>query len=390
MRLSRPLIGFAATVSLVGALTAPVAASDLPQLDPDRVAAAISGLPNDDMTGALLKVRGSAGRWSGTGGVARLGRDRPVRADGMFRIGSVTKAFTAVIALQLADEGRLALDRPVQHYLPKLLPRKYPTITVRQVLDHTSGLAYATPDTPETASWYVRHRFESTSPREMIASSTQHPMVHEPGAQQRYNGVNYFIAGLLIEKVTDHSYARELRTRITRPLRLEHTYLPVFNNPLIRGPHAHGYVRVGKRFVDVRMQSPYAWAEGGMVSTADDLTRFLRKLFRGRLLSPRMQRTMFTVPEVPYTGDDGNCQIGPDAGRACYSIGLTKTALPNGVTLWGKSGAVHGYTTAAFATRDLRRVMVYNLNPTGNHDGSEAPYVRKIVSAVFAPDLEKR
>lgn len=362
--------------------------ADLPPLDPQLLREAVSGLPNDDMTGALVEVTGRAGHWSGTAGVRRLGTHRTPRPDGQYRIGSVTKAFTAVIALQLADEGKLRLGASVQRYLPGVLPRRYPRITVRQLLDHTSGLPPSQEDVRDSdPRWYVRHRFEGKTPRQVIATATDDPMVSKPGTEQRYNGVNYFLAGLVIEKAAGHSYAHELRTRILRPLDLHDTYLPVHDNPMFRGPHAHGYVRIGKRFADVTEQSPYAWAEGGMISSSPDLTRFLRALFRGELLPRGETRKVFTVPDVPYTGDDGNCQIGPDAGRACYSVGLTRTALPNGVVLWGKSGATQGYTTAAFGTRDLRRVMVYNLNPTGNHDGSEAPYVRKIVASVFDPSV---
>lgn len=362
--------------------------SDLPRLDPKLLRRAISGLPNDEMTGALVDVSGAAGRWSGTAGVARLGRKSPPRPDGRFRVGSVTKVFTATVALQLADEGELRLDRPVQHYLPGLLPKRYPRIAVRQLLDHTSGLPYSQDDPRATnPRWWVRHRFEDKTPRQVIATATDDPMVHRPGAAQRYNGVNYVIAGLVIEKVSEHSYAHEVRSRIVRPLGLHDTYVPVHDNPLIRGPHAHGYVKVGGRFADVTEQSPYSWAEGGMISSVPDLKRLLHALFDGDLLPRQQRRLLFSVPDVPYAGDDSNCKIGPDAGRACYSVGLTKTTLPNGVTVWGKSGATQGYTTAAFSTRDLARTMVYSLNPTGNHDGSEAPYVQRIVASVYDPDL---
>lgn len=391
----RRLSGLAAAGTVLAVSAAAPAAppagrdtGDLPRLDPELLERAISGLPNDDVTGALVDVRGPAGEWSGTAGVSRLGRDRPVRLDENFRIGSVTKVFTATVALQLADEGRLGLATSVQHYLPGLLPKRYPRITVRQLLDHTSGLPYSQePTRARNPRWFVRHRFEDRTPREVIATATDDPMAHEPGAAQRYNGVNYVIAGLLIEKVSGHSYAHEVRSRITRPLGLGDTYVPVHDNPLIRGPHAHGYVRVGDRFADVTEQSPYSWAEGGMISSAPDLHRLLRALFDGDLLTAQQRRTMFRVPDVPYAGTDSNCSVGPDSGRACYSVGLTRTELPNGVVVWGKSGATQGYTTAAFATRDLARAMVYNLNPTGNHDGSEAPYVQRVVASVYDPGL---
>jgi D-alanyl-D-alanine carboxypeptidase len=90
---------------------------------------------------------------------------------------------------------------------------------------------------------------------------------------------------------------------------------------------------------------------------------------------------------VPYTGSASNCNTGPAAGRACFSAGLTTTTLPNGVTVWGKTGSVPGYTSGVFATRDLRRVLVYSLNPTGNANGSETPYVVRVAAATFDPGL---
>lgn len=129
--------------------------------------------------------------------------------------------------------------------------------------------------------------------------------------------------------------------------------------------------------------------------SATSYRRFLRRavagfigaVFRGRLLPRAELDQMFTVPEVDYTGGGTPCAIGPDSGQACFSMGLQRTMLPNGVTVWGKSGSVPGYTNAAFATRDLRRVAVYSLNPTGNRDASEESYVAHIAAAVFDPDM---
>jgi D-alanyl-D-alanine carboxypeptidase len=312
-----------------------------------------------------------------------------VPADGSFRIGSATKMFTSVVVLQLAAEGRLDLDRPVQHYLPGLLPQSYPDVSIRQLLDHTSGLPVSREDEPASdPAWFVEHRFEGWTPRQVLDSAFTQPMEFAPGTQQHYNGVNYFVAGLLVEKLTGHSFAAEVRSRIARPLGLDNTYVPVDNDPRLRGRHAHGYVDVDGTLVDITEQSPYSWAEGGMVSTSADLTRFVGALFRGRLLPPTQQRALFRVPDVKY-GGGGQCSVGPEAGRACFSAGLQRTAFPNGVTVWGKSGGVPGYTTAAFATRDLRRVLVYSLTPTGNRDGSEGSYVQNLAGATFDPDLLK-
>lgn len=390
--LGRWVVAGAAALALAAG-TATVAAagqasSQLPPLDPELMAQAIAGLPSGTVTGALVTVGGSAGRWSGTSGLGDVERGTPVPAGGLFRIGSETKMFTAVVVLQLAAEHRIGLDQPVQRYLPGLLPASYPEITVGELLNHTSGLPISTVDAGfSDPAYYVAHRFEGWTPRQIVDSATSQPMAFTPGTKQQYNGVNYYVAGMLIERVTGHSYAAEVRDRIARPLGLRHTYVPRADEFGIRGPHSHGYVDVDGTLVDITRQNPYAWAEGGMVSTSADLTRFVRALFRGDLLPPAQLADMFTVPDVPYVGTGGSCATGPEAGQACLSMGLDRTRLPNGVTVWGKSGSVVGYTNATFATRDLHRVLAYSLNPTGDRDGSEAPYVQNIAAATFDPDL---
>lgn len=362
-------------------------AQNLPALDEVLLRHVISGLPNHTVTSAQVRISGTGGVWSGTSGVAEIGTHRPVPADGTFRIGSATKMFTAVVVLQLAAEGRVELDRPVQHYLPGLLPPSYAHVSIRQLLDHTSGLPASREDEPASdPAWFVAHRFAGWTPQQVLDSAFAQPMEFAPGSKQHYNGVNYFVAGLLIEKLTGHSYADEVRRRILRPLDLAHTYVPVDNDPRLRGRHAHGYVDVAGTLVDITEQSPYSWAEGGMISSSADLTRFVVALLHGGLLPPVEQRDLLGVPDVEYTGG-GQCSVGPQAGRACFSAGLQRTTFPNGVTVWGKSGAVPGYTTAAFATRDLRRVLVYSLTPTGNRDGSEGSYVQNLAGATFDPAL---
>ena len=397
-----PAVWRAALLGLVlGPLTAVTAgvaggspADPLPELDPARLRGALAGLPDQDVTGAILRVSGRAGHWSGEAGVARLGSPRRPHPGGRFRIGSVTKLFTATIALQLAADGELDLHQSVQHYLPGLLPSRYPRILVSQLLNHTSGL----PDSTEDAAnvdprSYVAHRFEYHSPPEVVETSRKAPMLHAPGTAQRYNGVNYFLVDMVIEEVTGHSYAHELRSRITRPLALRDTYLPAHNDPRLRGRHARGYLRIGTRYVDVTEQSPYAWAEGGMVSSTRDLDRFLRALFRGRLLPDPQQQALFSIPDLPYV-DESGCSRGPTAGRACFSIGLTRTVLPNGVSVWGKSGSpaatltllsppeIFGgcWSTASIrpATKTVRRASTCSassvrfLSPPFKRDHSEA------------------
>ncbi|RFU41705.1 class A beta-lactamase-related serine hydrolase [Actinomadura logoneensis] len=387
--LAAAVAGGAATAGAASASTP----DPLPRLDPAMVRASIGGLPDASVTGALVKVTGSAGRWSGTSGLGDIHARTPVPLDGRFRVGSISKVFTAVVVLQLAAEHRLDLDQSVQHYMPGLLPAGYPRVTVRQLLDHTSGLptgGHLGEAQGDPKRWFVDHRFDSWTPRQIVTDAMTTPMDFAPGTSQRYNGLNYYVAGMLIEKVTGRTYAHEVRNRILQPLNLRATYVLDRHDPRLPGPHSHGYVAVtekgGTVLHDVSEQSPYPWAEGGMISSADDLTRFIRAIFQGRVVPRSMLPTMFAVPDVKYA-DDSHCNLGSDTGHACFSAGLMRVTLPNGVTVWGKTGSRPGYTSGMFATRDLRRVAVYSLNPTGGKDGSEAPYVNRIAAAVYDPDL---
>lgn len=358
-----------------------------PPLNSDDLTAAIAGLPSRTVTGALVRISGSAGRWSATSGVGDARGGTPVPQDGLFRIGSVSKVFTATIVLQLAAENRVGLDQPVQHYLPGLLPANYPPITVRQLLDHTSGLPNPVLPGGSDPQWFVDHRFDTWTPEQVVASAVSQPMVFAPGTEQRYQGINYFLAGLLVERVTGHPFAEEVRRRIVEPLRLRHTSAPNRFDMVIPGPHAHGYVTLADgTLADVTEQSPWPWAEGGMISTADDLTRTIRALVGGRLLPPAQMRDLFAVPDVAYTQADGNCHLGIQPGRACFSAGgIEEVLLAPGVAVWGKTGSRPGYTTGVFTTADLSRTLVYSLNATGNKDGTESPYILRIATAAFGP-----
>jgi D-alanyl-D-alanine carboxypeptidase len=293
------------------------------QVDPDALRRALAGLPDAYVRGAMVSVTGRDGRWSGTAGEWR----GPVEED--FAIGSVTKLFTSAVVLQLVGEGRLSLDDTVQEVLPDLLPEGYEPITLAQLLSHTSGLQQPSCVRPGT-------------PVEVVKSAVSCGTPTSPGATVQYNGINYFIAGLVIEKVTGRPYAEELDRRVVRPLGLRHTRLPA---------------------------DDWAWAEGGLVSNAGDLRRFATALMGGGLLRPAERKLLFTTPPLS------------DA-RFSYG-GLMTVRLDNGVVVWGKTGTNHGYTSGVFATPGLDRVVVYSTLPTGKDVDEEVKRVKGIAEAAF-------
>ncbi|MFI9642714.1 serine hydrolase domain-containing protein [Micromonospora sp. NPDC051925] len=325
-------------------------------LDPTPIQQAIAGLPNADATSAQVRITTPDGCWTGATGVRDLRSQAPVPSHARFRVGSVTKVFTAALVLQLAAEGRIDLDGTVQRLLPGLLPADYPTVTVRQLLDHTSGLP--SPTVPHDIEWQLVHRYDRWTPQQLVRLGLENPREFEPGEKQHYTNMGYIVAGLLIEKVTGHSYATELDRRIARPLGLRDTYAPS-DDPTIRGPHAHGYqtvVRDGRtELVDVTNWSQtFTPASGNVISSLTDLDTFYTALFAGRVVPAAQLTVMFTLPTVPDV----------DGGPARYGAGLTAYPLPDGETLWIKTGSRYGYLAAVASTRDGRFRVEYSITGT--------------------------
>jgi len=365
IRLAVTTLALATALSAGAALPTAAAtpASSAPASANPKVQDILDRLPDDVVAGALI-------RQDGLGVTAG-----PVTADAHFRIGSVTKVFTNTVVLQLVAEHRIGLDTPARRYVPRLLPEAYDRVTVRQLLAHTSGLPKPapTPGPADGPGWQLKSVTPEEGLRDSFAAATDAPPA--PGSEQQYNGLNSLALGLIVEKATGHSFTTELKRRIIRPLYLSHTSLPAADDPTIPSPHAEVYVD-GQ---DVTEQSPYPWAEGGMISTAADLDRFITALFRGRLLPPAQQKLVFEVPKVRSAVDNANC-VGH---AACYSIGgLMRYPLPNGEYSWGKTGSRPGWDNGIFATRDLEHRVVYSLNPTGT--GNDLPYIKAIVNAALA------
>lgn len=371
-----------ATAAAVALTAIPAdAAGCIPPPNDTALKAAIADLPDLNTTGALVRITGWAGEWSGTSGESDITTHAPVNPDGYFRIGSTTKTYTAVMVLQLAQEHRIDLDQPVQRYLPGLLPASYPNIPVYTLLDHTSGLPSV--DIPELyiPQWILEHRFDHWSPQQVVDTALRHPIDFAPGTAQKYTNTAYVTAGMIIEKVTGKSYARNLSERITGPLGLAHTYYPG-DDPHLPNPAARGYLNVKDTPVDVpghladvtEMNQSIPGAAGAIISTSADLDSFITGLFRGRLLGHEMMQRLFTVPKVPMF--DGS-------GQAYYSQGLMRIEV-NGLTVWGKTGSRYGYSSGIFATRDLGRKLAYSVNATVKSQDGQPAIVQKIAAAAAA------
>lgn len=360
------LVAALVVVTPGAATAAPVA----PPLDTAALEAALDGLPDDEASAALIQVRGSSGEWTGTAGRISVRSEGPPSIDSRFRIGSMTKTFTAAVVLQLAAEGRLRLDGTVQQYLPGLLPSSYRPITVRHLLTFTSGLnGQELPH--KTPEWFFEHRYDRWAPGSQLDLTK--PLAFKPGCRQRYGNIDYIVAGLVIEKVTGRRWADEVTRRIIRPLGLTGTSVPG-DDIRIPEPHVHGYEATAEGWRDVTLaNASLQWSAASMISTADDLDRFLVALFTGGVVPEPQLAEMFTVPAVTdfSTGKP-----------AVYSAGLTRLDL-GGQVLWGKSGDRPGYNNGMGATRDLSRRLAYSVN-TLHMGGDQPARAERIIMAALA------
>ncbi|WP_327064899.1 beta-lactamase family protein [Kitasatospora sp. NBC_01250] len=285
--------------------------------------------------------------------------DHRLGADDEFKMGSNTKTMVATVVLQLVAERRISLTDPVSRWLPGLIPDGE-QITVRMLLDHTSGLFNYAND-PAVLRSFTGQDTRSWSPRQLIAAAVQHPALFAPGTRYSYSNTNYVALGLVAEQASGQGIADLIRQRITQPLHLTHTHLDTGGGTSTPGsPNlAHGYepdaahlapvlppgTPPGSAFAGPERPDGYVdttatalsteWAAGGMVSTAGDWARFDRALLSGKLLpSAQLKEMETTVSE------------GPDTANR-YGLGLEQVVTPCG-TVWGHDGQVPGYSSEEY------------------------------------------
>lgn len=376
----------AALGALVAGGIAPAAAVDAGQRGDglpaahDTTQAALDAIVAEGTPGALAAVREGRGRWSGAAGVADLATGEPRRHRDRFRVGSLTKTFTATVLLQLDAQGVLSLDDTVERWLPGVVRgngndgRK---VTVRQLLGHTSGIFNYNRDEGFLAKFtgesFLVHRYDGATPGELVRIGLSHPPLFAPGTGWAYSDTNYILAGMVIERATGDDYASQVRRRILRPLKLRATTVPGSAAAVPR-PHGRHYSRLydedpNAPVHDVTEFNPsVAGAAGQVISGTRDLNRFFGALLRGELL-PREQldEMLTTVPvdeEEPATSGEPT---------AAYGLGIRSDRLSCGVTVWGHGGQVPGSLTRAAATRDGRHVLTVNRNGDwGDQAGEDA------------------
>jgi len=277
-------------------------------------------------------------------GVGDLATGAPVPVDGEVRAGSNTKTFTAVVVLQLVEEGLIDLDGSIETYLPGIVRGEgvdANAITVRDLLQHTAGLG----DYTESIALDIEANQHSYAPpRDLLDLALAEPALFAPGERWEYSNTGYVLLGMLVERVTERPLFEQVTERVIEPLDLEHTYFPGVGEQRVRGEHPIGYHRdaAGDLFDVSELDPSWGWAAGQVVSSPSDLNEFFRAVLDGRLLGEQMVAEMTTT--IP--SDD---ELWPGTG---YGLGLQSFPLSCGGVIWGHGGDIHGFQTRNGVTDD--------------------------------------
>jgi D-alanyl-D-alanine carboxypeptidase len=277
-------------------------------------------MDSNEIPGAVAGVWApSRGSWFVAKGEADVQAGTPMKTSDEFRIASVTKTFTATMVLILADEGELSLDDKLSEYLPEIANSE--NITIRQLLNHTSGIRDEDP-TGAWAEYFARtdRMLKKWTPMEVYQAYTGGQVQEEPG-EWEYSNAGYVVLGMVIEKVSGTSVPDFCEAGITGPLGLEDTYFP--EGPEITGEYTHGY----DGSTDVtRMDMSWDFTAGAMISTASDLKVWSKAFATGELLSPETRKQQNTFVDIPGGGGNAKEGLGPEyfygwLGHAGANIG---------------------------------------------------------------------
>lgn len=286
-------------------------------------------------------------------GRANIERRGAPRATDHMRIASVAKAFSGAVALQLVRDGKLGLDDTIAQRLPSL-PTRWGSVTVRQMLNHTSGL----PDYTRSAGFAKQAR---TRPRDYVSPTgivdwvRADPLAFTPGSRYEYSNTDNIVVGLIAQAVTGKPYGTLLDEVVFGPARLEQTSFPT--KVALPDPYIHGYVTApGERDQDVStfLSPSGAWASGAIVSTPKDLNAFIRAYLGLRFFDAAQQREQLT-----FVRGGASSPPGPGANSAGLAVFRYKTRCG---TVYGHTGNFPGYVQFAAATQDGTRAVTTSLN----------------------------
>lgn len=286
-------------------------------------------------------------------GRANVKRSGAPKATDYMRIASVAKAFSGAVALNLVRAGRLGLDDTIAQRLGGM-PAAWGSVTVRQMLNHTSGL----PDYTQSKGFARQARVDPrgfVSPTKIIGWVRADPLEFAPGSRYEYSNTDNIVIGLIVEAITGRSYGAALEKIVFGPAKLRRTSFPA--KPALPNPFIHGYVvEPGEPPADVStfLSPSGAWASGAIVSTPRDLNAFIRSYLGLKFFSAAQQQEQMRF--VP-----GGESSPPGPGQNSAGLALFRYKTKCG-TVYGHTGNFPGYVQWAAATADGTRAVTTSLN----------------------------
>jgi D-alanyl-D-alanine carboxypeptidase len=344
---------------------------------------ALDAVHQAGVPGVAAEVRDGDRVWRGAAGVADLETGRPMTPDMRLRVGSITKTFVCAAVMRQVEQGEIDLDAPVDRYLPELV--RDDAVTVRMLMNHTTGfveyLPYAFPSLrglpggEVSAESIDQNRFRRFDPLELIGMGLAAPAAGEPGSLPgTYSNTNYLLIAQLLQRVTGTTAEEYVTRDVIERTGLKHTWFP--DGPEIGQPRPRMYEALFGLIDPPHDYSVYdmSWVgpAASLVSTLADLNRFTGLLFDGEVVTPaslaQMQRT---VPVISQVGQ-----------KIDYGLGLQRSTLPDGTTVWVSDGTVWGAGATAMISEDGARRMAAAVNlirwrsPSPIDEALPALYVR--------------
>jgi len=336
----------------------------------DALQAYVDSLVTSSDPGLVVLVDVEGEVFTASQGVSNIEAGTPVSIDDRFRIGSVSKTFVAVNMLQLVDEGGLSLDDTLIDWLAPSITDNIPysdEITIRQLLDHTSGIVSYTDvepydDITDADPFYTWSALDTV---EVIYGLDP---VAEPLTEYNYSNTNYNLAHLIIEAASGTTLAESLAQRIFEPLGMDDSYLEDPNN--LGDGLITGYDDYGDGFFDVGLTNDgQGLGDGGIISTAADMVLFMRGLFGGDLLSDDSLQEMITPIDI---------------GDADYGLGINIFEEQWG-TVYGHLGATNGFQSGLFYDQEFDTVVVMLTNNFAS-EVVDYDYASEAVEAMFGDE----
>jgi len=366
----------------IGAMAAPAGQAAVAQATPAARPSTLAEELRDDLESYLLQ-RGSAEHVSAAGlsvslpghrstidvsaGTTRFGGGRPVRTDSIWQIGSNTKAFTAVLLLQLEAENRLSIDDTVGRWLPQY--PQWRTLTIKRLLNMTSGIP-TYDEKPAFLAAYAADPYRYFSKEQLVEYVVDAP----PTSGYGYSNTNYILAEMIVEKATRDSYQHQLYTRLIRPLRLDDTHYRPHLHPrrvTSRQPASYLFLDAVPELSDLLgrdvRRDTLSWAQGvgGILSTTHDMTVWERALYTGRLLPSKQQAELLSLVST-RTGQP--IERTSPADPAGFGLGVQQSTTTRFGTVWSYQGGTFGVRAVHVYFPQSGVIVAVNLNSQPTDD----------------------